>query len=62
MEITVQQLQQHMKDKAALELLRFKAARQMCQGKTTCTIDETDVQEILFIAGMSINRDLEVII
>ena len=62
MEITVQQLQQHMKDKAALELLRFKAARQMCQGKTTCTIDEKDVQEILFIAGMSINRDLEVII
>jgi hypothetical protein len=61
MEITVQQLQQHMKDKAALELLRFKAARQMCQGKTTCTIDEKDVQEILYIAGMNINREVEVI-
>ena len=61
MEITVQQLQQHMKDKAALELLRFKAARQMCQGKTTCTIDEKDVQEILYVAGMNIDREVEVI-
>lgn len=46
---------------AALELLRFKAARQMCQGKTTCTIDEKDVQEILFIAGMPIDGEVEVI-
>ena len=47
--------------KAALELLRFKAARQMCEGKTTCTLNENDIQEILYIAGMSINKDLEVI-
>lgn len=47
--------------KAALELLRFKAARQMCQGKTTYTIDEKDVQEILYIAGMNIDREVEVI-
>lgn len=47
--------------KSALELLRFKAARQMCEGKTTCTLNEDDIQEILYIAGMSINRDLEVI-
>ena len=46
--------------KVALELLRFKAARQMCEGKTTCTIDERDVQEILYVAGMNIDRDLEV--
>ena len=47
--------------KAALELLRFKAARQMCQGKTTCILDECDIQEVLFIAGMNIDKDLEVI-
>ena len=32
---------------AALELLRFKAARQMCEGKTTCVLDEHDVQEMV---------------
>lgn len=47
--------------KAALELLRFKAGRQMCQGKTTCTIDEKDVQEILFVAGIPLDKELEVI-
>jgi len=49
--------------KAALELLRFKAVRQMCEGKTTCTLDESDIQEVLFVAGMPIKvkKDLEVI-
>lgn len=47
--------------KAALELLRFKAARQMCEGKTTCTIDELDVQEILFVAGMTLDKEVEVL-
>lgn len=45
---------------AALELLRFKAARQMCEGKTTCTLDERDVQEVLFIAGIQLDREVEV--
>ena len=49
--------------KAALELLRFKAVRQMCEGKTTCTLTEADVQEILFVAGIELERvkELEVI-
>lgn len=49
--------------KAALELLRFKAARQMCEGKTTCTLNENDIQEILYIAGMALEKvkELEVI-
>lgn len=38
--------------KASIELLKFKAMRQMCEGKTTCTLDETDVNEILLVAGM----------
>lgn len=46
--------------RAALELLRFKAARQMCEGKKNCTLDESDIQEVLFIAGMNIDRELEV--
>ena len=46
---------------AALELLRFKAARQMCEGKTTCVLDEHDVQEVLFVAGIMLDKDLEVI-
>lgn len=37
---------------AALNLLRFKAMRQMCEGKNTCTLDENDVNEILLVAGM----------
>lgn len=49
----------------ALDLLRLKAARQLCEGKTTCTLDENDVQDILFIAGMSLDekkqKELEVI-
>lgn len=51
--------------KAALDLLRFKAVRQMCEGKTTCTLTEADVQEILFVAEMSLEKvkekELEVI-
>lgn len=45
---------------AALELLRFKAARQMCEGKT-CTLNEHDVQEVLFVAGIMLDKELEVI-
>ena len=44
---------------AALELLRFKAASQMCEGKTTCTINERDVQEILFVAGIQLEERAE---
>ncbi len=51
--------------KMALDLLRLKAARQMCEGKTTCTLDENDVQDILFIAGLELGdkkqKELEVI-
>lgn len=49
--------------KMALDLLRLKAARQMCEGKYTCTLDENDVQDVLFIAGMSLDdkkKELEV--
>jgi len=45
--------------KAALELLRFKAGKQICEGKTTCTLDEADVQEILFVAGMALEKEKE---
>lgn len=48
----------------ALDLLRLKAARQMCEGKTTCTLDENDVQDVLFVAGMGLKdtqKELEVI-
>jgi hypothetical protein len=47
----------------ALDLLRLKAARQMCEGKTTCTLDENDVQDILFVAGLTLDhktKELEV--
>lgn len=50
--------------KLALDLLRLKAVRQMCEGKTTCTLDENDVQDVLFIAGMGLDdkqKELEVI-
>lgn len=29
--------------KAAIELLEHKALEQMCEGKTTCTLNEKDV-------------------
>lgn len=53
--------------KAALELLKFKAMKQMCEGKNTCFLDEDDVNEILIVAGMPVitpdslkNKTLEV--
>lgn len=51
---------------AALDLLRLKAVKQMCEGKTTCILNEDDVQEILLVAGMELepkskNKELEVI-
>lgn len=52
---------QGIKDRAALNLLRLKAVRQMCEGKTTCTLNETDIQEVLFVAGMSLDKEVEVI-
>ena len=39
---------------AALELLEFKVMRQMCEGKTTCALDENDVNEILMVAGAGV--------
>ena len=39
---------------AAIELLAFKAMMQMCEGKTTCTLNETEVNEILFVAGAGV--------
>ncbi len=47
------------KFRAALELLRFKAAKQMCEGKTTCTLNESDIQEVLFVAGMKLKEEKE---
>lgn len=51
------------KYRAALDLLRFKASKQMCEGKTTCTLNENDIQEILYVAGMALEKvkELEVI-
>lgn len=45
---------------AALELLRFKAAKQMCEGKKTVALYEDDIQEILFVAGIKLEKELEV--
>ena len=52
------------KHKAALDLLRMKATSQMVEGKTTCTLNEVDIQEILLVAGMPLNtvKELEVIL
>ena len=54
---------------AAIELLKFKALAQMCEGKTTCALNEHDVNEILLTAGAGVitpdsfkARELEVII
>ena len=54
-------MQNNERMEAALELLRFKAARQLCEGKSTCFLNEEDIQEVLFVAGMKIDRDVEVI-
>lgn len=43
----------------ALELLRFKTAAQLREGKEV-TISESDVKEILFVAGMNLNDEVEV--
>jgi hypothetical protein len=50
---------QAIRARAALELLKLKAVRQMCEGKTTCTLDESDIQEVLFVAGMEIKEEKE---
>lgn len=44
---------------AALDLLRFKAVKQMCEGKTTCILNEDDVQEILLVAGINLDPKSE---
>lgn len=56
------------RQQAALDLMKFKAMRYMCEGKTTCTLDENDVNEILCVAGMGVitpdslnKKELEVI-
>ena len=45
--------------RAALDLLRFKAANQMCEGKSTCILDEKDIQEVLFVAGIMLEEKKE---
>lgn len=52
---------QTIRQRAALDLLRMKAISQMCEGKTTCTLDEKDIQEVLLVAGMRLNKEVEVI-
>lgn len=47
--------------KAALDLMRLKASSQMCEGKTTCTLNENDIKEILTVAGMTLDKEVEVI-
>ena len=51
---------QTIRQKAALDLLRLKAVTQMCEGKTTCLLDEKDIQEVLIVAGMSLDKEVEV--
>lgn len=48
------------RQRAALDLLRLKAVSQMREGKTTCLIDEEDVKEILLVAGLTLEKELEV--
>ena len=48
---------QAIRARAALELLKLKAVRQMCEGKSTCTLDEKDIQEVLFVAGMNLKEE-----
>ncbi len=53
---------------AALELLQFKAIRQMCNNNHTCALDENDINEVFEVAGMpmitpqSRGKSLEVIL
>lgn len=52
---------QTIRQKAALDLLRLKALSQMTMGKTTCMLDEKDIQEVMIVAGMDFtSKDLEV--
>ena len=44
-------------ERTALELLRFKTAKQLREGDKV-SITESDVQEILFIAGMKLNEEV----
>ena len=39
---------------AAIELLTHKALMQMAEGKSTCTLNEIDVNEVLLVAGAPI--------
>ena len=39
---------------AALELLTNKALKQMAATKSTCTLDEDDVNEVLLVAGLPV--------
>ena len=36
---------------SAIELLAYKALKQMAETKSTCTLDEDDVNEIMLVAG-----------
>lgn len=54
---------------AALELLTNKALKQMAATKSTCILDEDDVNEVLLVAGLPVltpdstkAKNLEVII
>ncbi len=38
---------------AALELLQFKAIRQMCNNNNACALDENDINEVFEVAGMA---------
>ena len=46
--------------KAALDLMRLKATSQMYEGKTTCILHENDIKEILLVAGMTLDKEVEV--
>lgn len=40
--------------RAALELMQHKALKQMAATKSTCTLDEDDINEVLLVAGMPV--------
>jgi len=45
---------QQVRMQAAIELLEHKVLIQMGEGKTTCLLDENDVNEVLIVAGAPI--------
>lgn len=49
----MKQLQQT-RMQAAIELLAHKALMQMAENKSTCQLDENDVNEILTVAGAGV--------